>query len=356
MQKEYITLKNIGKDYGDGFVIKDLNTHIQQGAFTVILGPSGCGKSTLMNMIAGLEVVTTGEIFIDGVAVQDKPPKERGLAMVFQNYALYPHMSVADNIGYAMKIAGVKKNARMEKITEVAKIVELEHLLNRRPSQLSGGQQQRVAIARAIIRKPKGILYDEPLSNLDAKLRNEMRVELLRLHNEVHATSVFVTHDQIEAMTLADNIMVINNGAIEQYDIPDVIYNKPVSVFVAQFIGAPPMNVIPMQSIAKLLPNAHTIARTYGRAIHNILVGIRAEHISVYSHKDKAKPSMSATVQFIENMGAYGIARVRIKNIFLNISLLSSPLTAPIKTGDTVYIQFDTTHIHFFDKSTGKRL
>ncbi|MEM8657997.1 MAG: ATP-binding cassette domain-containing protein, partial [Pseudomonadota bacterium] len=233
-----IALTGLTKRFGQTTVIEDLSVRLESGAFTVILGPSGCGKSTLLNMIAGLEQVTSGTIEIGGRAVQDLPPNERGLAMVFQNYALYPHMSVADNIGYALKIAGVPRAARATRITEAARVVSLSDYLDRRPAQLSGGQRQRVAIARAIIREPAVLLFDEPLSNLDAKLRHGMRMELAELHRRIGATSVFVTHDQVEAMTLADKIILLNGGRIEQYGTPHEIYHHPASEFVAEFIGA----------------------------------------------------------------------------------------------------------------------
>ncbi len=353
-QKKYIELKNVTKDYGSGAVIKNLNVSFDKNAFTVILGPSGCGKSTLMNMIAGLETVTGGEIYIDGAAVQDQEPKKRGLAMVFQNYALYPHMTVADNIGYAMKVAKVKKAERHTRIAEVAKIVDLSHLLDRRPSQLSGGQQQRVAIARAIVRKPKVILYDEPLSNLDAKLRHEMRVELTDLHHDIRATSIFVTHDQIEAMTLADKIMILNNGVVEQYDTPEMIYNRPASVFVAQFIGTPAMNIVPLsavQGLGSVLINWQSVCDTHNITADDVLLGMRAEKIIISDMP--MDNTIVAKVSFVENMGAYSTMRVVCNGVDMYISIFEN--TVP-SAGDTIYISCLAEDLHFFNKHTHARI
>lgn len=341
MNNKSIALQNLSKDYGNGAVIENLNAHIDANSFTVILGPSGCGKSTLMNMIAGLETVTSGKILIGDDEVQDKEPKERGLAMVFQNYALYPHMTVADNIGYAMKIAKVNKAERMARIEEVAKVVELSHLLDRRPSQLSGGQQQRVAIARAIVRKPKVILYDEPLSNLDAKLRHEMRVELTRLHKEINATSVFVTHDQVEAMTLADKIMILNKGNIEQYDTPEAIYDTPASVFVAKFIGTPPMNVMESAQVSALAGTSDT----------DILCGIRPEKLKFVA-KATSK-SITGTVVFIENMGASVVVNVSLGDTTINAIVHEGFVPA---VGDTVHLTCATGDVHKFCAKTEKRI
>lgn len=342
MQKTSITLQNLSKDYGTGKVIDNLNVYIEEKSFTVILGPSGCGKSTLMNMIAGLETVTDGQILIGDEYVQDKEPKERGLAMVFQNYALYPHMSVADNIGYAMKVAKVNKSERMKRVQEIAQVVGLENLLDRRPSQLSGGQQQRVAIARAIIRKPKVILYDEPLSNLDAKLRHEMRVELTRLHKESNATSVFVTHDQIEAMTLADKIMILNGGNIEQYDTPDNIYNTPASVFVAKFIGTPPMNVLESRKISVLA----------GTDDDSILCGIRPEKLKIT--KKQTNKAIFGEVVFIENMGASVVVNVALDDTTtINVTIHGKRVP---KIGEFVYLTCSEGDVHYFCKTTKKHL
>ena len=239
-----ITIRDVKKTYAKSQVVHGVDLDIASGEFVVILGPSGCGKSTLLRMIAGLEEISGGEIAIDGIVVNRLEPRERGCAMVFQNYALYPHMSVAQNIGYSLKVAGVPKAERTRRIQAVARTLELEPLLDRKPMALSGGQRQRVAMGRAMIREPKVFLFDEPLSNLDAKLRVQMRSEIRKLHRRLNATSVFVTHDQVEAMTLADRLVVMNGGRVEQVGTPSEIYNRPASRFVATFVGGPAMNIL----------------------------------------------------------------------------------------------------------------
>jgi len=239
-----VTLKDIRKSYGDVEIIKGVNLSIEDREFCVFVGPSGCGKSTLLRMIAGLEEITAGDLAIDGQRANDVPPSERGLAMVFQTYALYPHMSVADNMGFSLRLAGASKAERKAKVGEAARILHLEKLLDRKPKELSGGQRQRVAIGRAIVRKPKVFLFDEPLSNLDAALRVQMRIELARLHDELAATMIYVTHDQVEAMTMADKIVVLRAGRIEQVGAPLDLYNRPANRFVAGFIGSPRMNFL----------------------------------------------------------------------------------------------------------------
>lgn len=239
-----VKLENVVKRYNGFLALPRLDLTVNEGEFLVLLGPSGCGKTTTMRMIAGLEEITEGDLFIGGERVNDKAPKDRDIAMVFQNYGLYPHMSVADNIGYPLKLRGLSKSARMERVNAVAEKVELSALLGRRPSELSGGQRQRVALARAIVRRPKLFLMDEPLSNLDAKLRVTMRAELKHMHFEMGVTTVYVTHDQMEAMTLASRIVVMNQGRIVQLDTPEKIYSEPADLFVAGFIGSPSMNLV----------------------------------------------------------------------------------------------------------------
>ncbi len=240
-----VALKNVKKSYGDVSIIQGVDLAIQDKEFVVFVGPSGCGKSTLLRMIAGLEEITSGDLMIDGKVVNDVPPDARGLAMVFQSYALYPHMSVEKNMGFALKLAGVAKAERDAKVMEAARILQLEKLLDRKPGQLSGGQRQRVAIGRAIVRQPKVFLFDEPLSNLDASLRVQMRIEIARLHMELATTMIYVTHDQIEAMTMADRIVVLRAGIIEQVGTPLELYHFPANTFVAGFIGSPKMNLTP---------------------------------------------------------------------------------------------------------------
>jgi sn-glycerol 3-phosphate transport system ATP-binding protein len=240
-----INIRSVSKTYGKTLAVNGIDLQVEDGAFVVILGPSGCGKSTLLRMIAGLEDITSGEIAVDQKVVNDLQPAKRGCAMVFQNYALYPHMTVAQNIGYALKVSGIARRDRDERVARIASTLGLTHLLDRKPSQLSGGQRQRVAMGRAMVRSPGIFLFDEPLSNLDAQLRIQMRLEIKRLHRELRTTSVFVTHDQVEAMTLADKLVVMNGGRIEQAGSPSEVFRKPQSRFVANFLGSPPMNFLP---------------------------------------------------------------------------------------------------------------
>jgi len=241
----HISLDRVVKRFGDQEVVHEVSLDIERGEFTVLVGPSGSGKSTLLRMIAGLEEISSGSCAINGEIVNDLPPKKRGVAMVFQNYALYPHMTVYDNLAFALRVQGLTRRAIRDRVTEVAEIVELTPYLKRKPARLSGGQRQRVAMARAMVRKTGLFLFDEPLSNLDARLRAQMRVEIRQLHDRLGATTVYVTHDQIEAMTLADRIVVLNSGRIEQFGTPDELYERPASLFVAGFLGSPPMNFLP---------------------------------------------------------------------------------------------------------------
>ncbi|MEO1745260.1 MAG: sn-glycerol-3-phosphate ABC transporter ATP-binding protein UgpC [Pseudomonadota bacterium] len=350
-----IQFESLSKSFGSTRVIEGLTARIDPGSFTVILGPSGCGKSTLLNMTAGLEQVTSGTIRMSGQDIQHLPPKDRGLAMVFQNYALYPHMSVADNIGYALKVAGVAKAERTRRVADAARVVSMEEYLDRRPGQLSGGQRQRVAIARAIVREPKVLLYDEPLSNLDAKLRHGMRMELSELHKRIGATSVFVTHDQVEAMTLADKIMVMNEGRIEQYAAPADIYHRPATQFVAQFIGAPPMNLIEADidngwvclndgtKIAKM-----PILQGYGS--RSVVFGVRPEY-AVLSDE-----GLGARVIYREALGAFDVLVVKLSDG--TEFRVSTPLgsEAGALVGDVINLSFRSDALHFFDPQTGKAL
>ncbi len=246
-----VTLKKICKSYGDVKTLFSIDLEIRDGEFVVFVGPSGCGKSTLLRTIAGLEDITSGDLFIKGAHVNSVPPAKRGVAMVFQNYALYPHMSVAENMAFGLKLAGMPKSEIQNAVASAAKVLQIEHLLERRPKALSGGQRQRVAIGRAIVRKPDVFLFDEPLSNLDAALRVQMRIEIAKLHRELGATMVYVTHDQVEAMTLADRIVVLNGGRVEQVGAPMELYRNPVNLFVAGFIGSPKMNFLPARVVAR---------------------------------------------------------------------------------------------------------
>ena len=348
MAGDPIHLDAVAKSYGTTPVIDALTAMLEGGEFTVILGPSGCGKSTLLNMIAGLESVSGGTIRIGAREVQDLPPKDRGCAMVFQNYALYPHMTVEGNIGYALRVAGVPRAERAARVAEAARIVELDSLLDRRPSELSGGQRQRVAIARAIVRRPRVLLFDEPLSNLDAKLRHGMRMELGRLHRTIGATTVFVTHDQIEAMTLADKVLILNKGRIEQFDTPHAIYHRPASSFVAGFIGTPPMNLLPVTGAGGglRLEDGTELARHphAGPA----LLGIRPEKIRIGGE------GFAARVVYREDLGAHVAMVVRLPGG--QEVQVATPVGADFEAADTISIAFPQDHLHLYDHRTGKRL
>ncbi|NKN38224.1 sn-glycerol-3-phosphate ABC transporter ATP-binding protein UgpC [Agrobacterium sp. a22-2] len=344
-----IELIGVSKAYdAKTVVIPLLNVALRPGEFTVVLGPSGCGKSTLLQMIAGLERVSGGKILIGGREVQDLEPKHRGCAMVFQNYALYPHMTVAENMAYSLKVAGVSKVERTERVATVATMLGLADYLSRKPGQLSGGQRQRVAIGRAIIREPGVLLFDEPLSNLDAQLRHDMRVELADLHHRIGATSVFVTHDQVEAMTLADRILILNKGRIEQFDTPKAIYHHPASVFVAKFIGAPPMNILAVVGDGSTLrlADGQVIANYAGKG--NFQLGIRPEDIVVNSGGP-----IHAQICYREDLGSHEILEANIAGEQLRIA---TPFGAEIDTTSTLSLSFPRARLHLFDGETGRAM
>ena len=281
-----IIIKNLNKSYGDNKVINEFNIKITDGEFIVLVGPSGCGKSTLLRMISGLETVDKGEIFLNNNLINNLIPSKRGIAMVFQSYALYPHMNVYENMSFGLKMEKLSKNDIEKKVNEAAKTLQIQDLLNRKPKELSGGQRQRVAIGRAITRNPKLFLFDEPLSNLDAALRSEMRVEISKLHKKMNSNIIYVTHDQVEAMTLADRIVILNNGNIEQFGTPNEIYADPNNVFVAEFIGSPKMNIIKLEK--ENIINNNTINFLNNQIVFEnfnfndeIYLGIRPEDISV---------------------------------------------------------------------------
>lgn len=351
-----IDIRQVRKSYGKTQTLHGVDLIFPTGEFIVILGPSGCGKSTLLRMIAGLEDITAGEIAIAGKVVNKLEPRERGCAMVFQNYALYPHMTVAANIGYALKVAGVPKSERQRRIEDTAKIVGLTDYLDRKPAALSGGQRQRVAMGRAIIREPQVFLFDEPLSNLDAKLRVTMRSEIRKLHQRLSATSVFVTHDQVEAMTLADRLVVMNKGNVEQVGQPLEIYNRPASTFVASFIGSPAMNLfdgsVNVQTASVMFGNwsipvlPQTAADLQGK---NIIVGIRPEHCNV-SH---GGAGISAVVDFIEELGSGRVVHAEVRGQIFAAAIGDE---FPVRSGDQITLEFPPMHLHFFDQETGRRI
>ena len=351
-----IAIRRVEKSYGKTPVVHGLDLDIRSGEFIVILGPSGCGKSTLLRMIAGLETISGGEIAIDGQVVNQLEPRERGCAMVFQNYALYPHMSVADNIGYSLKVAGVPKPQRRAQVEEVATSVGLETYLDRRPANLSGGQRQRVAMARAMIRKPRVFLFDEPLSNLDALLRVQMRAEIRRLHRKLGTTSVFVTHDQAEAMTLADRLVVMRSGHVEQVGTPAEVYGRPASRFVAGFIGSPPMNLVEGSVnvdgafVPASQPSTAVPLDRRDLSGRKVLFGLRPEAV----HLVPAGTGQTvAQVEFVEELGASRVVHLEWAGQQLFV-LLSEP--ARFTPGAAAGLAIAPQDVHLFDVDSGQRL
>ena len=360
-----LSLKNVTKAYPNGFVaVKDFNLEIADKEFIIFVGPSGCGKSTTLRMIAGLEDISSGELYIDGKLVNDVEPKDRDIAMVFQNYALYPHMSVYDNMAFGLKLRKTPKAEIDKLVHEAAKILDLEHLLDRKPKALSGGQRQRVAMGRAIVRNPKVFLMDEPLSNLDAKLRVQMRIEIAKLHQRLGTTIIYVTHDQTEAMTLGTRIVVMKDGVIQQVDTPQNLYEKPQNLFVAGFMGSPQMNFL--DAVVRINGTAVTL-EVAGQSIplppakakklidggyngKTVTMGIRPE--DVYDSEmfiETAKCVFSSTIKVYELLGA---------EVFLYFDLGEFAMTARVdprsnaRPGDTVRFAFDVEKIHVFDKET----
>jgi sn-glycerol 3-phosphate transport system ATP-binding protein len=335
-----ITLSHILKTYGAGdkanTVIHDLSAEIAHGEFVVIVGPSGCGKSTLLRMVAGLEEITAGTVSIGDRLVNDLEPAERDIAMVFQNYALYPHMSVFDNMAYGLKIAKVPVAEIKTRVDKAAAILELSQLLQRKPRELSGGQRQRVAMGRAIVRQPQVFLFDEPLSNLDAKLRAQTRLEIQKLHRELGITSLFVTHDQIEAMTLAQRMIVMNGGHMEQFGTPEEVYNRPASTFVASFIGSPPMNLL-----------QHAPGTPAGQ-----ILGIRPEHLDITPLPENG--GWTLTVDTVELLGAERLVHARLGQETLTLRLDES-VPAP-QPGSTFHATPRADRLHWFDKASQKRI
>ena len=328
-----VSLRGIRKSYGKVDVIKGVDLDVADGEFIVFVGPSGCGKSTTLRMIAGLETVTGGDILIDGVRANDLRPADRGAAMVFQSYALYPHMTVAENMGFALKMAGVGKAERAAQVGRAAEILRITELLERFPKELSGGQRQRVAIGRSIVRKPKVFLFDEPLSNLDAALRVNMRIELSRLHKELRTTMIYVTHDQVEAMTLGDRIAVFNKGIVEQLGAPMALYNRPANEFVAGFIGAPRINLIPRPAAGPAAPHAALWAALAGQAPAGVQrVGLRPEHL----HLAPAGQGIAARVALAEHLGDSSIIHLHVDGVEELLTAKVGTEHSRIEAGQTV--------------------
>jgi len=354
-----ISLRGVRKSYGLLEVLHGISIDISEGEFISLVGPSGCGKSTLLRMLAGLENVTAGDISIDGRIVNNLPPKARDIAMVFQSYALYPHMTVAQNMGFSLKVSRQNRKEIEDKVVKTADTLGLTHLLGRRPSQLSGGQRQRVAMGRAIVRDPSVFLFDEPLSNLDAQLRVQMRAEIKSLHQRLKTTMVYVTHDQVEAMTMSDRIVVMNDGNVEQVGAPLDLFDNPANLFVARFIGSPTMNLIEGkirqhnggyvfegERISIQLPALVGVSGN-----QEVVLGIRPEQINLAEEAGWAK--LEAIVDVIEPTGTETLLHLRVG---------AKPLLATIKErlsvlpGSALKLGFDPRHVHLFDKSSGTRL
>lgn len=361
-----LSLKNINKTYPNGFVaVKEFNLEVEDKEFIIFVGPSGCGKSTTLRMIAGLEEITSGELWIGDKLMNDVEPKDRDIAMVFQNYALYPHMSVYDNMAFGLKLRKTPKDQIDKLVHEAARILDIEHLLDRKPKALSGGQRQRVAMGRAIVRNPKVFLMDEPLSNLDAKLRVQMRIEISKLHQRLETTIIYVTHDQTEAMTLGTRIVVMKDGVVQQVDSPQNLYDKPNNLFVAGFMGSPQMNLLDAKVVkngndVRLMFGSHSIKVPEAKAKKlvdgnyidkTVVLGIRPEDVKDEEMFISQSPdsTIDATVRVYELLGA---------EVFLYFSIDQFDITARVnprtkaRPGDTIQIALDLSKIHIFDKET----
>jgi multiple sugar transport system ATP-binding protein len=353
-----VRLGGIRKAFGDLEIIKGIDLTVEDREFCVFVGPSGCGKSTLLRLVAGLEDITDGELSIDGQRVNDLPPAERGIAMVFQSYALYPHMSVYENMAFGLKLAKTGKAEVDRKVREAARILQLDPLLQRKPKELSGGQRQRVAIGRAIVRSPKVFLFDEPLSNLDASLRVQMRIEIARLHNDLDATMIYVTHDQVEAMTLADKIVVLNAGRVEQVGSPLELYHKPRNRFVAGFIGSPQMNFLPgvVETVgdagaAIRLPGGSTISvpvePARAKVGSKVTVGVRPEHLA-WPGQETVEAAVPGEVFVVEHLGGETYVYLKTDG---GIVTARADGDSPVRTGDRVSVGVPAPTCHLFAES-----
>ncbi len=381
-----IRLEQVGKVYaGDVRAVDDVSLRIESGEFMVLVGPSGCGKSTLLRMIAGLEEVTEGEIWIGDREVAHLAPRDRDIAMVFQNYALYPHLTVAKNLGYGLKVRKTPKAEINRRVEEVARLLGLQDLLNRRPGALSGGQRQRVAMGRAIVREPAAFLMDEPLSNLDAKLRVDMRAELARLHERLGVTTVYVTHDQIEAMTLGSRVAVMRDGTVQQVDTPQTLYREPTNLFVAAFIGSPSMNLVEAEvsdgvaSFAGFRIPLTAERRPTGVDVGNVILGVRPQDFQEARSADPGLPRMEVEAAVVEELGSATHVLFTIEAPPVDVesvraatdegeraSLIATDRRAlftaevaeetPVRPGDRIELAVDPTRMHFFDPETGTNL
>jgi multiple sugar transport system ATP-binding protein len=358
-----VALQNVTKRFDAVDAVRGISLHIPDKEFVVLVGPSGCGKSTTLRMIAGLEEVTGGDILIGGDIVNDVPPKDRDIAMVFQNYALYPHMTVFENMSFGLKLRRIPKAEIRSRVQQAAKILDISDLLDRRPKQLSGGQRQRVAMGRAIVRNPKVFLFDEPLSNLDAKLRVQMRTEIKRVHQQVKTTTVYVTHDQVEAMTLADRVVVMNNGRIEQVGRPHDLYHRPKTKFVAGFIGSPAMNFVPARlsrnggglilrlsdDLSFPLPASHT-ARYQSSAGKELLFGLRPEHITEPRGETRdPRCEFTVTLDVVEPMGMETMVFFAVHGTEICARVEPSAAGVP---GQPMRLYANLAHMHLIDPAT----
>jgi multiple sugar transport system ATP-binding protein len=381
-----IVLEHVTKSYPDGaFAVQDLNITIVDGEFLILVGPSGCGKTTTLNMIAGLEDISSGELRIGGERVNEKPPKDRDIAMVFQSYALYPHMTVRQNIAFPLTLAKMKKAEIARKVEETAKTLDLTELLERKPSQLSGGQRQRVAMGRAIVRHPKAFLMDEPLSNLDAKLRVQMRAEIARLQKRLGTTTVYVTHDQTEAMTLGDRVVVMHGGVAQQIGTPDELYERPANLFVAGFIGSPAMNFFPATLTptgltmpfgeVMLAPEVRDVIAQHPRP-DNVIVGVRPEHLSdaalIDGYQRISSLVFEVNVDLVESLGAdkyvyfatasWDVHSAQLDELVAEAELPERQFVARVPAaskaalGQSIELAFDTTKLALFDADSGVNL
>lgn len=343
----HLKLNNVVKRYGSVEVLRDINLDIKDGEFVVLVGPSGCGKSTLLRMIAGLEPISDGEFQIDGKRMNEVPPRDRDIAMVFQSYALYPHMDVARNMGFSMEIRNAPADARKSRIQQAAETLGLTSLTERLPKALSGGQRQRVAMGRAIVRDPRAFLFDEPLSNLDAALRVEMRLEIAKLHQRLSATMIYVTHDQVEALTLADRIVVLNDGDIQQIGSPLDLYERPANRFVAQFIGSPTMNVMPVNSEKGKMQIGKAPAFDLPHLPKDTIaseIGIRPEHFDVV---DPEQGQFKATADVVEHLGSDTNIYADVEGV--GLLLIRQHGNIPINSGETIGLTIQKANIHAFD-------
>jgi multiple sugar transport system ATP-binding protein len=354
-----VVLRDVRKSFETVEIIHGVSLDVRDGEFVVFVGPSGCGKSTLLRLIAGLETMSSGELSIGGVRCNDLPPAERGVAMVFQSYALYPHMSVFENMAFSLKLAKMRKDEIRKQVQRAADILQIGPLLERKPKALSGGERQRVAIGRAIVREPKAFLFDEPLSNLDAALRVQMRIEIGKLHRELKTTMIYVTHDQIEAMTLADRIVVLNKGAVEQVGAPLELYHHPVNRFVAGFIGSPKMNFLPGTLVAAEAQHARVKLRCGDEATawvdataaapgSEVILGIRPEHLIHTTEVNAELSKIHGEVMLVENIGESALVYVQLPDTD-GLTLARSEGTSLVKLGATVELGIPATAAHLFD-------